>query len=254
MSATEREDLERFYRRYYDPRNLTLVVVGDMEPDVVLEEMHRYFGDWLARGERVDWRLPAVEQPAEGKNDSVVMPDKTQSDLAWGFLGIERRHADYYPAFLLDVIWGQLGMMGRIGEKVREELGLAYYAYSRLDAGFGPGPWSVRAGVNPRNVRRAIEAIAAEAARLGREPVGEQELADANAFLTGSMPLRLETNEGLATALVSIEEYGLGLDYIRRYPEIIGSVTREQMLAVARSYIQPEKAVYAVAGPEYRQP
>lgn len=249
VSCISRSDLESFYRHYYDPRNLTLVVVGDMDTALMVEKIAQYLGDWRPGAEVVDWQLPPVQNPPKGQHDIVVMPDKTQVDLAWGFIGMERRSPDYYPAFLLDVIWGQLGMMGRLGEKVREEMGLAYYAYSRLDAGFGPGPWIVRAGINPCNVQKALDAITTEARRLLDEPVSEEELADVNAFLTGSMPLRLETNEGLATALISIEEYGLGLDYIQRYPQIIGAVTRDEMLAVARKYIEPDKATYALAGP-----
>ncbi len=249
LSRLTREDLQGFYQRHYDPRNLSLFVVGDMDTGAAVEAMASHFGQWRAGGEATDWEVPPVSAPDSPRSDRVVMPDKTQSDIAWGFLGMERTHPDYYPAFLLDVVWGQIGLMGRLGERIREEMGLAYYVYSRLDAGYGPGPWSVRAGVNPRNVERALAAITEEARRIIEAPVTDQELADVKAYLTGSMPMRLETNEGLATALASIESFDLGLDYIQRYPGIIASVTSEQMLEVARKYIRPDRAAYALAGP-----
>jgi zinc protease len=250
VSAMTRDDLQAFYGRYYDPRNATFIVVGDVDPERAYEAVARRFADWRQEGEPVTWALPEVDTPATALHTDVVMADKTQSDIAWGFVGLTRTDPRYYAAHLLDVVWGQLGLMGRLGERIREQLGLAYYVYSRLDAGFGPGPWSVRAGVNPANLERALAAIHAEAHAITAGPVTEEELADVKAFLTGSMPMRLETNEGLATALASIESFGLGLDYVQRYPEIINAVTAEEMLAVARDRIVPERAVYATAGPK----
>lgn len=254
VSALTRADLEAFYRRYYDPRNLTVVVVGDIETEAAVAAIERHLGEWRQAGEVVQWSALDAAPPGAEQSDCVIMADKAQADIAWGFLGMDRRSPDYYPAHLGDVIWGQLGMMGRLGDRVREQLGLAYYVYSRLDAGFGPGPWSVRAGVNPRGVARALVAIREEARRLVREPVTAEELADARSFLTGSMPLRLETNEGLATALTSMEQFDLGLDYLRRYPEIIGAVSAEDILETTRKYIDADRPTFAVAGPEYRNP
>ena len=89
----------------------------------------------------------------------VALPGKTQSDLVLGVPGPSRFSPDYQAASLANSVLGQFGMMGRIGRSVREELGLAYYAYSQVDGGFGPGPWSVAAGVNPANVDLAIDRI-----------------------------------------------------------------------------------------------
>lgn len=250
VSSVTLADLERFYKAYYGPRNLTLAMVGDLEPAAAVDAMARHFGEWRTEAQAVQWQLPPVSLPQQSQSTYITMPDKTQADLSWGFLGMPRRAPDYYAAFLGDVIWGQLGMMGRLGEKVREELGLAYYVYSRLDAGYSVGPWSVRAGVNPRSLDKALDAIEASARRIACEPVTAEELADAKAFLIGSMPLRLETNEGIATALMSIEEFGLGLDYLQRYADIIGGVTAEEILAATSRYIVPERATCAIAGPE----
>jgi zinc protease len=250
VNAIEQADLQAFYRDFYSPKNLTLVVVGDMDTGAAVEAVSKRFGDWGSPAAPVQWNLPPVSLPERPQSACAVLPDKTQSDLVWGFLAMPRRHPDYYAAYLGDVIWGQLGMMGRLGERVREQLGLAYYVYSRMDAGFSVGPWTVRAGVNPRGLGRAIAAITAEARRIASEPVSEQELSDVKAFLTGSMPLRLETNEGLATALMSMEEFQLGLSYIHDYPSIIGAVTAEEILAATGKYILPDRVTYAVAGPE----
>jgi zinc protease len=153
-------------------------------------------------------------------------------------------------ARLANTVLGVFGMMGRLGDRVREEQGLAYYVYSKLDAGLGAGPWTAIAGVNPANVERAIEGILHEVRRLRDEPLPADELADSQSFLTGSMPLRLETNEGLASTLLDMERYGLGLDYLQRYPAMVQAVTTQDVQDIARQYLDPDVYVLAIAGPE----
>ena len=140
-------------------------------------------------------------------------------------------------------------MMGRLGANVREQQGMAYYAASRLSADHEPGTWVAYAGVNPANVERATGAVLDEIKRLCDEPVPAAELEDSKHYLTGSMPLRLETNDGVASQLIDIEWLQLGLDYLARFPGIINNLTAEQVQAAAQRYLDPNAYVLAVAGP-----
>jgi len=140
-------------------------------------------------------------------------------------------------------------MMGRIGESVREKAGLAYYAYSSLNAGIGPGSWEVNAGVNPKNVHKATSLIVDELKRFVQEGVTEEELADSKANFIGRLPLSMESNGGVAGALLNIERHGLGLDYYLRYSDLVNEVTRDDVLNSARKFIDPGKLAIAVAGP-----
>jgi predicted Zn-dependent peptidase len=106
-------------------------------------------------------------------------------------------------------ILGQFGMYGRIGDVVREQAGLAYYAYSSLAGGPGPGPWSISAGVDPANVDQAIDLILAEVSRFVNEPVSDEELENSRANFIGRLPLFIESN-AVAGALVNLERYQLG--------------------------------------------
>jgi zinc protease len=139
----------------------------------------------------------------------VPLAGKTQSDVVLGWPGLARRDPDFMKAFLANTVLGVFGMMGRLGDSVRDEQGLAYYVYSSLQAGLGAGPWVAIAGVSPASVDRAIDGILEQVQRLRTEPVPAGELADSQAFLTGSMPLRLETNEGLAGTLLEALRSGV---------------------------------------------
>jgi zinc protease len=166
-----------------------------------------------------------------------------------GTNGPRRRDSEYMSASLGNNILGQFGMMGRIGDVVREKSGLAYYAYSSLSAGTGPGSWEVSAGVNPQNVKKALDLIRDELKRFVQEGVTEEELADSKANFIGRLPLSLESNGGVANALINIERHQLGLDYYRNYPSLVSQVTSEEILNTARKFIDADKLAIAVAGP-----
>jgi len=160
-----------------------------------------------------------------------------------------RHDPEFMPVSIGNNILGQFGMMGRIGDVVREKSGLAYYAYSSLSAGLGPGSWEVSAGVNPQNVKKASDLVLDELRRFVQEGVTADELADTQANFTGRLPLSLESNGGVANALLNIERHQLGLDYYHRYQGLVNEVTAEDVLTAARKYIDPDKLVIAAAGP-----
>jgi zinc protease len=103
--------------------------------------------------------------------------------------------------------------------------------------------------VSPANEEKASDLILAEIKRFCDEPVTEEELADSQSNLIGSMPLSLESNGGVAQKLLNVERYSLGLDYYRHYPALIGAVTREAIQAAAANYLDPERLALAAAGP-----
>jgi len=248
IAAIDRDDLIAFYEGGYGPQGMTVVVVGAVEADEVVERAEAVLGDW--EGQTLEREpLPEVDRLSAVRQRAVSIPDKTQSNIVLGYPGPPRTHPDYLDARVCNTILGVFGLMGRLGEKVREEQGLAYSSYSSLSGGPGPGPWRILAGVDPANVERAVESIRAEVRRICDELVDEDELSDSQAYLTGSMPLQLETNEGLARTILSMERYDLGLDYLQRYEDLITAVTPERVRAAARRWLDPDAYALAIAGP-----
>jgi zinc protease len=248
VSALTREDLISFYRSGYGPQGMVIAVVGAVEPDQALAQVEAAFGDWRGATHPRE-PLPPVPRLARVRREFVPLPGKTQSDLLLGYPGPRRADPAFLDALLCNTILGVFGMMGRLGDSVRSEQGLAYYSYSRVDGGLGPGPWVVIAGVNPANVERAVEGIVAEIRRICEEPVSPEELADSQAFLVGSLPLRLETNEGVSRAILNIERHGLGLDYLQRYAGLIREITPARVQAAAQQWLAADAYALAIAGP-----
>jgi len=250
--AISRDNVVSFYRQRYGPRGGVVAMVGAVKAERALKLLEQVFGDWTGDDAATTAPLPPVPKLEGIRRKEVPMPGKTQTDIVLGYPGMARTDPDFYAALLANTVLGRFGMYGRLGSNVREKQGLAYYCLSSLEAGHGPGPWYVFAGVNPANVQRAIESILGEIARMREEPVPDEELNDSKAYLTGSLPLQLETNEGVAGALLEMERYGLGLDYLQRYPDLIYSVSAEEVQAVAAKYLNPEAYALAIAGPNPR--
>jgi zinc protease len=248
VGALTRDDLAAFHSLYH-PAATTIAIVGDVEPAVVIAALERVFGDWEPAGEPLRKELPTPPALMGVRRRDIVLEGKAQSDVIWGVHGLSRTHPDFYAANVGNMILGRIGLGGRLGDNVRERQGLAYSCGSSLDADLGAGPWAALAGVNPASVERAIEAIVHEIEQFRADGPTDEELNDARDFMTGSLALGLETNDGIAGTLLGIERYGLGFDYISRYPSIIRGVSAEQIVEVARKYLSTESYVVVVAGP-----
>ncbi len=249
IQAITRDDLVGFHHLHYGPRGLVLVVVGAVEPKTAVDQVARVLGDWQNPIQPETPALPPLRPMKKTSTRKVIIAGKSQSDLVIGTSGPLRKDPDFLPASLGNSVLGQFGMMGRIGNVVREKSGLAYYAYSSLNTGIGPGSWDVSAGVNPANVEKASRLIRQEIARFVEKGVTVEELSDSQANFIGRLPLSLESNAGVANALLNIERFGLGLDYYRIYPVLIRKVTPETVLETARKYLHPDLLAIAIAGP-----
>ena len=247
IQSIGREDLVHFHASRYTHNGAIIVVSGDVEREQAVALIQKHLGDW--QGPPADQSLPPVEHHTNVRREHIPMPGKVQSDIVIGCLAIARNHPDYYAIQVANNILGRFGLMGRLGEIVRERQGLAYYSYSLLDTDVEVGPWMALAGVNPANVERAVSSMLHEFERLGREPVSAEELADSKANMTGTLPLRLETNDGVTSILLNMEWYGLGLDYVQKYPDLINTVTVEDVQRVAQTYLRADAYTLVVAGP-----
>ncbi len=252
VAPLQADDLRDFHERLYKPERALLVVVGGIEASAAKEIVEGCLSGWQAAGAG-DYVAAQVHvddvAPGQHRRQEVVIPDKVQSELAVGHVGIRRCHELYYAAALMNMVLGRFAMGGRLGRSVREEQGLAYSTYSSLAAGIGPGPFVVRAGVQPEHIDAAVASIRVEIDRIRTESVPGGELDDARSAAIRSLPRTLESNEGVAGLLQQIELYGLGLDYVERYAELVGEVDAAQVLAAAESILHPEALVEAVAGP-----
>jgi zinc protease len=248
VEALTRDRLLQLHRDRFAPGGLTAVIVGDVDPSQVRGAVARVFDGWRMPA------LPSVAVPAAPRGtarrrQTIAMPNKSQADLAYGFVSIARRDPSYYACWLMNNVFGQYALGGRLGDSIRERQGMAYYVSSSLDANIAPGPLAIRAGISPANVDRAIASIDGEIENIVRNGVTAKELDESRRFLIGSIPRALETNGAIANFLQTEEFFGLGLDYDARLPELLSAVTLDEVNAAARSILDVGTATVVVAGP-----
>jgi zinc protease len=248
VESLDRNRLAALHTARFAPSDMSIVVVGDVEPAHAEAVVSRAFGDWKAAPPPP---VPEVAlAPATGRRQIVIpMMNKAQADIAYGFTTMRRSDPEYYACWLMNHAFGQYSMSGRLGASIRERQGMAYYAYSSLDANVMEGPLLIRAGVGAANIERAVASIDEEVRTLVTEGLTQQELDDSRRFLIYAMPRALETNAGIASYLQTAEFFGLGLDFDVRVPDLLGSVTLDQANAVAKKYLSVERAAVVIAGP-----
>ena len=243
-----REQLAALHASRFAPGEMSVVVVGDVDPGQAEATVSRAFGDWKAAtpaATHVSTLMPATSR----RRVVIPMMNKAQADIAYGFTTMVRSDPEYYPLWLMNHAFGQYSMSGRLGDSIRERQGMAYYAYSTIDANVMEGPLLIRAGVSAANIDRALASIDEEVRKLVTEGLTQKELDDSRRFLIYAMPRALETNAGIANYLQTAEFFGLGLDYDVRVPDLLRAVTLDQANAVARRFMHPDRATVVIAGP-----
>ena len=249
VAGLDRDAVANYHARSFGAGGAMIAVVGGIAGfDSAVECLSSTFGSWAGTARKIDIADRLLSNDSTTRATEAI-PGKSQADIAAGVATISRGHPDYYALDVANMILGRLGLMGRLGAEVRDRQGLAYHASSQLEPRRDGTLWAARAGVDPQNVDRALAAIQTELERLRSELVSDEELADAKSYLTGVLPLALETHDGVAAILLAIEEFNLGLDYLDRYPDIIAAVEPEQVRQAARSHLDPERLAIGIAEP-----
>jgi len=247
-------ELREFWRHTYGPGSATVVVVGPGEPGELAAAVEAELGVWATQTGAGEAPANAVSCPAPppaasaGRRD-LQLPGKTQTDIAMAVPTLRRRDEEFEALSLANLILGRLGLGGRIGHRVRDQLGLAYYCFSAVVGGLGPSPWILSAGVNPARVELALQTIQEELDRLREEPVSGEELEAAVGYARGSLAIELEEPGGLADTILRLETQGLGLDYVQHYLAWLERVSADALQAAARRYLDPEAISVVTAGP-----
>lgn len=245
VSAISQKGLREFYERYYRPNRTIMAVVGDVAAEEIAEALNQAFGSWK-KGE--PGGKPLVPSAAGAPTLIRVNKELTQANIIMGHEGVSRGNPDYYAIQVMNNILGGGGFSSRVVDSIRNERGLAYSVYTYFSADKSHGTFQFVMQTKNDSAREAMRIAREEIERIRHEPVSEQELNDAKDYLTGSFPLRLDTNRKVANFLAQVEFFQLGLDYPDRYGDFIRKVTREDVLRAAKRYLQPEKLITVVVG------
>jgi zinc protease len=246
IAKIKRTDLAKWHQKYFTSTNAFLVVAGDVTPETVLEQANKAFKAWTPRP------VPGLEypQPPTRTAREVVLvdrPESVQSVIYVGNLALARRDPDYVPLLVANQVLGG-SAASRMFMDLREKQSLTYGAYSDVDEGLVPVPFRAFAAVRNEVTAQAMKAFVHHLERISSELVPAAELADAKRLLIDSFPLHIETPGEIASLVAELRTYGFPDNYWDGFRAEIQAVTAEQALAVAKKYIQPQKALIVVVG------
>jgi zinc protease len=245
IAKITRDDLREFHRRYFAPNNSILAIVGDVTADEAMTAANRVFGDWA----RQSIQMPAPPEPPKPTRRIVVVdkPDSVQTAVRVGQLGVPRKTPDYMN---LDQAIRILGGEGsnRLFRVLRSERSLTYSASADMNPMLLTGDITAETDTRTEATAEAVRVIVDEFTRLQRERIGDAELAGAQAYMTGSFPLTIETPGAIARHVVNAVFYDLSLDELRTYRQRVNAVTPDDVLRVARTYVQPERLSIVLVG------
>ena len=244
VARITRKDIVEFHETFYRPNRTIMAIVGDIREFEALELVSKHFGKWT----RKDVAVPTFSSPTPLQQPVLKLIDKdlTQANVVLGHVGIDRRNPDFYAVSVMNYILGGGGFSSRLVNRIRDEQGLAYDVDSGFAANVMPGSFTVSLQTRNGAANQAIANVLQEITRIRAEPVSDQELADAKAYLVGSFPLRLDTTGKLAGLLTVVELHGLGLSYFQDYPKAVQAVTKDDVLRVAQKYLHPDKYALVV--------
>ena len=239
-------DIQQFHAREYLPNQTILVIVGDLTQDQAATLVQTHFGSWK-KGTPSPYQM---KKPAsiERKMVQLIEKDLTQSTIVLGHTGISRTNPDYYAVTVMNYILGAGGFSSRLMDSIRDKQGLAYGIMSQFDSRLMPGAFFISLQTRTDVTNQAIAGVLTEIKGMRDAPVTDQELNEAKSFIVGSFPLRVDSSAKLANVLAQVELYNLGLDYFTQYPRAIEKVTKEDVLRVAKQYLDPQHYALVVVG------
>lgn len=245
VTKIDRERMFRYLARHYHPADTVISVAGGIEHQEVVGELSSALETWP--GKEREAYLP-VEEAQREPRVCLGYRETEQAHLALSLQGIPRSHPDRFNLQLLNTVLGQ-GMSSRLFLEVREKRGLTYSISSYVNYLYDTGSIGVSAGVDPRRIEAALEAILGELDRLRREPVTAEELKKVQEFIRGRLLLQMEDSLAVVSWLGRqeiLEDRVLTIDEVLT---AIDAVTAEDIQRVASERFREESLNLAVVGP-----
>jgi zinc protease len=246
VAAYKREDLQTVYREFYTPQNALLLLVGDFDPQGMLQSIEKVFGTWS--GNKLGTKAYAAPANPRGRRVYLVhMPGAVQTQILAGCHAITRKHPDWIKLGLTNTLYGG-AFNSRLVMNIREDKGYTYSPRSAVNALRQHGYFSISAAVRNEVVAASLTEIFYELDKLRSLPVPESELADAQNYLSGVFSLALATQDGLLSQFSNVAQNELPDDYLETYRAKVRAITSEELLATARKYLDSANLQIVLAG------
>jgi predicted Zn-dependent peptidase len=246
--AITRADLVKFHNDYFKPGRAEITVVGDITPADAKRMLDKALAPWKAGGSKPSFDYPAPPAPKATTIYLVDKPGAAQSTFAIGEVGPARSTPDYFALRVLNSFFGEQ-FQSRLNANIREQKGYSYGVSSRFAYGRGPGAF--RAGgeiVTAKSDSALIEFMKEIKGIRGDRPITDDEMQAAKNALIQSLPARFASVGGVSNSISEIYTQDLPENYYQNFVKSVNAVTKDDVLRVARKYIDPEHLAIVIVG------
>jgi zinc protease len=240
------EDLKRFHEKHYVPGNAILGVTGDFTASEMRATIEKYFGAWMGAAEAPE-KFAAAVTPESTKITLVDRPASVQTYIIVGDRAIRRTDPEYYGLDVMNQVLGG-GPQARLFLDLREEHSLTYGAYSRFNAEIYPGDWLAFAPVRTPVTGDAMERFLYEFKKINNEPVPQGEMDDAHRAIIASFAISLEQPREILNDWLTVQYYGLPVDYWDKYPDHIAGIDAAGVQASAKKFVDLDHLQWICVG------
>jgi len=247
INAITKDDLRAFHKKYYAPNNIILSVSGDFNKEQMLKQLEETFSGW----QKKKIGFPGIPDVVVKDNPGVFMVQKdiNQGYVNVGHFGIKDTNPDIFTINVMNFILGGGSFTSRITTKVRSDEGLAYNTGCRFANRHDfPGLFYGYVQTKSATVHFAISLILDEFRKIRDNLVSDEEMETAKSYYVDSLPSRFTNPISTMSNFADLEYKGFPLDYYETYCKKYGSVTKEDVMRVAKKYIRPDKMSIMVIG------
>ena len=247
INNINREDMVNFHGEHFTGKNMLVGVVGDFDTNAMKEKLRQAFGE-ISAGNETDLSFPEVDYNYESTINLVDKPDLNQSTVYLGHIGGMRDNPDYAEVQVMNNVLSG-GFSGRLFQKVRTDLGLAYSVGGQYGMNtFYPGQFFVQVQTKTETTAEAIDAIIKEIKRLQNEAISKEELQDTKDQFLNSLVFRNTSYEQILNRRMSNEYRGLPEDAFDQLVEGVKNTTTKDVQNMAQKYLHPDSLQILVVG------
>lgn len=248
IKSVTRDDVVAFHRAYFQPGRALVTVVGDVTSSGVKPIVERALSAWPKGGTRPAFTYPAVPSARSTTIFLVDKPGAAQSTFSIGRPGPPRSTPDYFPLQVMNTMLGGM-FQSRLNANIREEKGYSYGVSSNFQYGKGPGPFRTGGDIVTEKSDAALVEFMKELRGIqGARPVTDEELATAKDSLIQRLPGTFASVGAINSALTNLWVQGLPDDYYQQYARSIGAVTKEDVVRVAKQYLDLDHLAIVIVG------
>ncbi|HEV2837371.1 MAG TPA: pitrilysin family protein [Pyrinomonadaceae bacterium] len=248
IKAITRDDVVAFQQAYYQPGRAIITVVGDTTPQKAKASIEKALAAWAKGGDKPAFDYPKLPELQPAKIYLVDKPGAAQSVVNIGLPGPPRNTPDYFALQVLNTILGGQ-FQSRLNANIREQKGYSYGVNSGFNYGKGPGAFRAGGSIFTAKTDAAlIEFMKELKGIVGEKPITDEEIKTAKDSLIQGLPQRFASVSAISNAITSLVVQGLPDDYYQTYAQKVSAVTKEDLLRVAKRYIDLQHLAIVIVG------